>query len=73
MDEKYHGKQHRCYLDEQREEEDDGELGELQLCEVPLPPEVRPHAGSRTGQKIVAVHNAVHEAVERSGNPGGAA
>ena len=61
------------YLDEERHEENDGELGELQLREVPLPPEVGPHAGSQAGQKIVAVHDAVHEAVERPGNPGGAA
>lgn len=40
-------------------EEDDDKLQELQLRQVPLPPQVLLNLGSEAGQQVVAVHDHV--------------
>ena len=41
------------------DDDEDGELDDLNLGDVPLPPEVRLHVGPKGGQAVVAVHDLV--------------
>lgn len=48
---------------------EDDELDELQLRDVALPPEMAPDGGAEGGERVVRVHDDVHEAVEQREQP----
>ena len=51
-------------LNGQSVEADEGKLQQLNLGDVPLPPQVRLDGGAKGGEGVVEVHDAMRKAVE---------